>query len=134
MSEWFKTDFKEVEELQEHMEKFGAGSGQIVDGVLHREGAEDIKKQIAPLIPSSGRRWKGKGSPASAAMPAAFSQDNDQLSVTIAARGRYGYLYFPDDGTNTRKHAGNLQFMRRGAEAAIPSVIDKCIKVLIENF
>lgn len=134
MSEWFKTDFKEVEALQDQMEKFGTGAGQIIDDVLRGEGAEDIKRQIAPLIPSSGRRWKGKGSPASAAMPAAFGQDNDELAVTIAARGKYGYLYFPDDGTNTKKHAGNLQFMRRGAEAAAPSVIDKCIKKLIENF
>ena len=131
---WFETDFKAIESLQKHMEKFGQGSGQIVDDVIHGEGAEDIKKAIVPLIPRSGRKWKGKGAPAASAMPRSFVQDNEQLSVTIAARGKYGYLYFPDDGTNTRKHAGNLQFMRRGAEAAADQVIDRCIKRLIENF
>ena len=131
---WFTSDFKEIEELQKRMEEYGAGSGQLVDSVLHREGAQDIKEKIAPLIPRSGRKWKGKGSAAADAMPRSFRQENGSLSVTIAARGKYGYLYFPDDGSNTRRHAGNLQFMRRGAEAAADKVIERCIKKLIDNF
>ena len=134
MSEWFKTDFSEVEALQYTMQQFGAGAGQLIDQVIHGEGAEDIKEKIAPLIPRSGRTWARKGRPAASAMPRSFQQDNDELSVTIAARGKYHYLYFPDDGTNTRKHAGNLQFMRRGAEAAAETVINKCLKKLIDNF
>ena len=134
MSEWFKTDLQEVEKLAERMEKFGAGAGQIIDDVLHGEGAKDIKEKIAHLLPSSGRSWSGKRAAASTVMPGKFKQDNGQLSVTIAARGAYGYLYFPDDGSNTRKHAGNKQFMRRGAEAAAPDVIEKCLGKLTEGF
>ena len=134
MGKWFQSDFSEVEKLQKKMEDYGAGAGQIVDDVIHGEGAEEIKKRIAPLIPRSGRTWPKKGRPAASAMPGSFVQDNEELSVTIAARGKYGYLYFPDDGSNTRKHAGNLQFMRRGAEDAASFVIDRCVKKLIENF
>lgn len=134
MSEWFKSDFKEVEELQKKMNDYGAGAGHIVDEVLHGEGAQEIKEKIAPLIPRSGRKWRGKGRAAADAMPRSFRQDDEDLSVTIAARGKYGYLYFPDDGTNTIRHAGNLQFMRRGAEAAADKVIDRCLKKLTDNF
>lgn len=134
MSEWFKSDFSDIEQLNERLQQYGAGSGQVVDEVLHGEGAEAIKEKIAPLIPSSGRTWSGKHAAASSAMPGSFQQDNGQLSVTIAARGTYHYLYFPDDGSNTRKHAGNKQFMMHGAEQASEQVIEKCVQALIENF
>ena len=98
------------------------------------EGAEEIKHRIAVILPRSGRTWKGKGAPASAAMPGRFSQDDEQLAVTIAARGKYHYLYFPDDGSNTRRHRGGQEFMRRGAEASASHVIDLCVGKLLESF
>ena len=134
MAELFQSDYSEVQTLIEKVQHFGAGSGQIIDGVLHGEGAQEIKEKIAQLLPSSGRSWSGKRAAARSAMPGAFQQDNGQLSVTIAARGAYGYLYFPDDGSNTRKHAGNQQFMMRGAKQASEQVIEKCVKALIDNF
>ena len=134
MSEWFKMDVSEVDRLAERMQEFGAGAGQIIDDVIHGEGAKEIKEKIARILPASGRSWNGKRAAAAAVMPGQFKQDNGQLSVTIAARGEYGYLYVPDDGSNPRRHAGNKQFMRRGAEAAAPDVIEKCLGKLTEEF
>jgi len=131
---WFEFDAGSIDDLYEKMVSYGAGSGQIIDKVLRSEGAEEIKKQIARLLPSSGRHWKGKAPAASSAMPGRFDQDNGELSVTIAARGKYHYLYFPDDGSNTRKHAGNKQFMLHGAEAAAPKVVEMCVGKLTEAF
>jgi hypothetical protein len=131
---WFEFDAGSIDDLYEKMVSYGAGSGQIIDKVLRSEGAEEIKKQIARLLPSSGRHWKGKAPAASSAMPGRFDQDNGELSVTIAARGKYHYLYFPDDGSNTRKHAGNKQFMLHGAEAAAPKVVEMCVGKLAEAF
>lgn len=131
MSEWFKLDMSSVEALQSHIEQVGAGAGQIIDTVLHGSGAEEIKKEILPLIHSSGRTWKGKRGSAKSANP--FSQENDQLAVTIKSRGYYHYLYFPDDGSNTIKHAGNQQFMMRGAENAAGKIIDECVEKLVEK-
>lgn len=130
----FELEAKELDKLIQTMEEFGEGSGRIIDEVLHGEGAKAIKEKIAPLIPRSGRSWSGKRGAAASAMPGAFKQDNGKLSVTVAARGAYGYLYFPDDGSNTRRHAGNQQFMKRGAEAAMPDVIEKCLGKLTEDF
>lgn len=131
---WFEFDAGSIDDLYEKMVSYGTGSGQIIDKVLRSEGAEEIKKQIARLLPSSGRHWKGKAPAASSAMPGKFDQDNGELSVTIAARGKYHYLYFPDDGSNTRKHAGNKQFMLHGAEAAAPKVVEMCVGKLAEAF
>lgn len=47
------------------------------------------------------------------------------------------YLYFPDDGTNTEHHAGNQQFMFRGAtdsqDRIVNEVIDELVKRLEET-
>lgn len=134
MSEWFTLDASEIERLQEAMTQYEGHAGHIIDEVLHGQGADLIKSKIAMLLPSSGRNWKGKGASARAAMPARFSQDNYPLSVTIAARGKYHYLYFPDDGSNTVRHAGNQQFMMHGAENASKEIIDLCIGKLTEEF
>lgn len=131
MSEWFTFEAGEVDELQARMKSFGAGAGQVVDGVLHGEGAQEIKREIKPLIHASGRTWPGKRSSATSANP--FTQENGQLSVTIVSRGAYHYLYFPDDGSNTVRHVGNQQFMMRGAENASERIIDLCTEKLIDK-
>ena len=132
-SGWFSIDATGIDQIHQAMDEFGAGSGKIIDDVLQGEGAMLIKEKITPLLPVSGRKWRGKATAARSAMPAGFSQDNDSLSVTIAARGRHRYLYFPDDGSNTIKHAGNQQFMKRGAEAATPQIVERCVGKLIES-
>lgn len=131
---WYETDISGAEQLQEIMEEYEGHAGPLIDEVLHGDAADLIKSEIAMLLPESGRHWNGKAAPASAAMPASFSQDNGTLSVTIAARGKYGYLYFPDDGSDTLRHAGGQQFMQRGAENASSKIIDLCIGKLTENF
>ena len=132
MSEWFKLDASQFEELQEKMQAFGPGSGQIVDRVLHKEGANEIKKNIVPLIHPSGRHWAGKKTSATSAKP--FTQENGTQSVTIVSRGAYHYLYFPDDGSNTLHHAGGQEFMKRGAENSADKIIEICTGKLIEGF
>lgn len=124
---WDVFDASEIDELAGIMEQYGTEAKKTIGTVIHGEGAQEIKERIASLLPESGRRWKGKGASARAAMPGKFQQDNDLLEVTIAARGKYHYLYFPDDGSNTKRHVGNQQFMKRGAEAAVPKIIEMCL-------
>ena len=92
MAEWYRLDVSEMEKLQDAINRSTQQAGPIIDAVLRNEGAQKIKKNIAMILPSSGRNWKGKGAPASAAMPAHFKQENGMLSVTIVARGKYHYL------------------------------------------
>ena len=132
MAEWFRLDASELDRLQDAISRSAEKAGPVIDSVLRNEGAQGIKENIAMILPSSGRAWKGKGRPASAAMPASFMQENGSLSVTIVARGKYHYLYFPDDGSNTVRHAGNQQFMMRGAENASERIIEMCIGKLVD--
>ena len=130
----FGIDTSQLEELKSYMESYAGHAGRIIDEVLHGEGAENIKERIASLLPESGRSWRGKAPAASVAMPDKFAQENEPLGVTIAARGTYGYLYFPDDGSNTQKHAGNQHFFERGGTDATKDVINLCIGKLTEDF
>lgn len=129
--QWDIFDAGDMEEFTSLMDQYGDAAQRVVNDVLHKEGAQEIKKQITHLLPASGRSWKGKGASAKAAMPGKFEQDDDLLAVTIAARGKYHYLYFPDDGSNTRKHVGNQRFMKKGAEKATSKIIDLCLGKLI---
>lgn len=133
MAQMFSVESDPLNDLQDMMSQYGAEAEKAVDDILHNEGADEIKQRITQLLPASGRKWKGKKRAASAAMPGAFSQDNDVLSVTIAARNNYGYLYFPDDGSNTRRHMGNQQFMRRGGENATEKIIKLCTAKIVEK-
>lgn len=124
-------EWSRFEALRQRMLDFGECAGQIVDEVLHGEGAETIKYNIALLLPKSGRTWHGKVAPASAAGESLFRQYDKPLKVTVATAYKYNYLYFPDDGSNTRRHVGNQQFMLRGAEAATDEVVAQCINALL---
>lgn len=127
-------DIDELDQVSDFIKQYPGKAQGIVTKVLYNEGAEEIKKDIALLLPSSGRHWKKKAAPAKAVMPGKFSQKNDPASITISAKGKYGYLYFPDDGSNSRRHAGNQHFMQRGAENASSKVIELCIGKLVDGF
>lgn len=122
--------------LEDYVARYGAGTGQVVDEVLHGEGALKAKRSIPEFIRPSGRRWRGKA-PSMARNPAMgerLSQDDAPMQVTIAARGRYGYLYFPNDGSSTRRHAGGQAFMERGVQAAAPEVAEDIASALADAF
>lgn len=129
-------DYADVLSLEGRFERYGAGYGRVIDERLHGEGARKIKRSIPEFIRPSRRTWMGKA-PSIAGNPGMgekLAQDNEPMQVTISARGRYGYLYFPDDGTNTRRHAGNQQFMLRGAERVAPEITEDLESDLVEAF
>lgn len=129
-------DVKEFETLQRAMSFYGEGAGQVIDDVLHTEGGKLINDEIMRLLPESGRKWRGKKTAAKRTQP--FTQDNGSLSVTIRTKSAYNYLYFPDDGSNTKNHRGYKgaprEFMRKGAENQTGKIIDRCIDRLIEKW
>lgn len=123
-------DYTEVNDLVDLMTR-AADSEEIINEVLHESGSEQIKEGIQKLLPSSGRFWNGKKSPASTSQP--FTQENGNLSVTVKTKSAYHYLYFPDDGSNTKHHQGNQQFMLRGAQSRQTQIVDETIEKLMEQ-
>ncbi len=123
-------DYKEFDNLIELMIR-AAQPEPVINDVLHGFGAEEIEQGIQKLLPQSGRTWKGKKAPASTAQP--FTRENGNLSITVKTKSDYHYLYFPDDGTNTKHHAGNQQFMLRGAESKSEGIANEIAQKLIEQ-
>lgn len=132
----FKLDASQVETLQRAMQLYPGLAGREIDDVLHNEGGKLINDEIMRLLPESGRKWKGKKTAAKRAQP--FRQFDGSLSVTIATKTAYNYLYFPDDGSNTKHHIGYKgkprEFMYKGAENQTGEIIDRCINRLIQKW
>lgn len=127
----FSLDTESYNKLFEVMKEFQGQAPKTVNEILWNEGGPLITEKIMTLLPASEKRWSGKKPAAKSAAP--FTQENGELSVTIKTKSAYNYLYFPDDGTNTRKHAGEKYFMFGGAEAKQNEIIDLCVSALIEK-
>lgn len=132
---FFALNTSQFDQLQAAMQQYPGYAGREIDEVLHNEGGKLINDEIMRLLPASGRMWKGKKAAAKSTQP--FVQDNGPLSVTIRTKSAYNYLYFPDDGTNTRRHIGYKgkprEFMATGAENQTAKIMDLCINKLIQR-
>lgn len=118
-------DLKDFDRFMDHLEKYRGDSEKLINEYLAGTGYEKIRMHIRDLLPVSGRTWKRKKTAARTASPeAVFRPLATNLAVTTYTRTNYNYLYFPDDGSNTRRHAGNQQFMLGGAQAAGEEIVD----------
>lgn len=132
MSNTFRIESDDLDRLLEAIKRFQGDSEQVINDVLHNEGDELIQRNIRLLIPESGKTWKGKATPAKSGNSLSSMKGN--LYVIEKTTKRYQYLYFPNDGTNTRNHIGNQQFFLEGAENASGDIIDRCIERLTNKF
>lgn len=128
-SQAFRINIGEFEELQKAMTEYTGNVEEVINDVLHNEGGQLLQDSIRRLIPVSGRDWKGKGKAAKSGN--SLTNVNANLSVTVTTTKKYQYLYFPDDGTSTKKHVGNKQFFATGAENVKNDIIERCIGRLI---
>lgn len=123
-------DGADLEMMVSSMGRFQSGNTEaIINDVFHNFAGDRAQEEIIRLMPVS-RKKKGTH----AKFSKSLRNVNGNLSVTVATAGKYGYLYFPDDGTNTRRHIGNQRFFERGGEAVQEEIINRCITKLIENF
>lgn len=121
----FRLEQIDFDRLVAHIQEYGDGAEDAINEVFESFAVPEVEERITALLPTSGRTWKGKKRPAKTSKP--FIHQMMNLGFIIRTKSAYNYLYFPDDGSNTRKHVGNQQFMIRGAEAAVDSVIDQCL-------
>lgn len=128
----FRIDASEIERLQTAMKEYQGNVEDAINSVLHNQAGDLIQEQIRRLIPESGKTWKGKSSPAKTSKSLTNVPEN--LAITVTTAKKYQYLYFPDDGSNTRRHYGNQQFFASGGDAATEEIVDRCITKLINNF
>lgn len=128
----FKLNSQDFERLEEAMKSFQGNTVETINEVLHNEGGQLIHDEIKRLMPMSGKRWKGKKAPAKTSNSLLIVGGN--LSVTVTTKKAYQYLYFPDDGSNTRRHAGNQQFFSSSGENQKEEILNRCINRLVGSF
>ena len=128
----FKLEVLEIERLHQAMKDFQGDTESTINDVLHNEASTLIQEGIRRLIPTSGRTWRGKRPPAKTSK--SLKDQKGNLSITVKTTSNYNYLYFPDDGTNTRRHAGNKQFFWRGGQSQENEIVNRCIGKLTQGF
>lgn len=126
----FTLEAKDYDRLVAAIQDYGDGAEERINEVLHGFGAKRISDAAKTRIHPSGRTWKGKKKGARFAEP--FMKEEGNLSVTVKTKSAYNYLYFPDDGSTTRKHTGQQHFMRKGAEEVTETIIMRCLAALNE--
>lgn len=127
-----KLEMEQVEKLERALGEYAGNAEKAINNVLHGTGRAMIEEKVLQLMPSSGRSWRGKESPAKTSKSLVGEEGN--LSITVKTTKKYQYLYFPDDGMNTKHHAGNQQFFYRSGEAKKDEIIEMCINELTKVF
>lgn len=125
-------DYAAFDALASAMESFPERSERAVNEVLATTGADEVVRSIDALMPVSGRRFKGHSAPAKGSKWQRILPGN--LSVTVTTVTKRHYLYFPDDGSNTRRHAGGQAFFYRGAQAASTAVVEQITTKITEEW
>lgn len=121
----------DLQDVAQQYSNLGNNAEEIINETLHGFGANIIKQNIQNILPISGRTWSGKAKSAKSAKP--FTQENKNLYLKVKSKTNYNYLYFPNDGTNTKRHQGKQFFMQRGAEDSIEEFKNECINNILER-
>lgn len=124
--------FADADRLLQAMKDYSGNVENAINEVLHNEIGDLAQTEIKRLMPVSGKHWNGKK--AAAKTSNSLRNLNEHLSVTVRTQKSHQYLYFPDDGTNTRRHIGNQRFFARGGENIQGEIIERCEEKLVNNF
>ena len=128
----YKVNLTDASRLQEQMFQYPAAAESAINSVLHDEIGGLTEDEIKRLMPVSGRTWPGKKKSAKYANSLRLVPGN--LSLIVTTQKNYQYLYFPNDGTNTRRHAGQRYFFEEAGENLLPGIIERCEQRLVETF
>lgn len=119
----FEVDYEDIKLLEERLKELPDKAEQVINDVLHKEGAALVTRGITQLMPTSDARKKH-------AKDANWSKTlTENLGFTIVSRGgaaknkgSYGYLVFPDEGRG-RSNPIEQDFTGRAVEAATPQLL-----------
>ena len=125
----FNVNLLEFEKLSEALTEFSGNAEDVIDEVFHSEEVNALAQNaIKTLMPRSNKK-KGVHAKDSNSL----RKLDGNLSVTIRTQKKFQYLYFADDGTNTRRHIGNQRFFGRGGENVQGDIANRCTNALLNN-
>lgn len=122
----FKINFLGFEDLEKALTEYSGNTEEAINEVLHSEEVNTLAQNaIKALMPRSNKK-KGRHAKDSNSL----GKLDGNLSLTVKAVKAFHYLYFADDGTNTRRHIGDQRFFERGGEDVQGDIIQRCIDKL----
>lgn len=117
---------KDIEELETAIKNYRENADRKITNYLHSTGYDILSLSIQNLIPVSNRHKKHARN-----QKALMDREKkSELEVTVGTVSNYHYLYFPDDGTNTKTHVGNKHFFLDGAVLKEPEIINDLLEEL----
>lgn len=131
----FELDTRGMEQVIQSVESLSekGTAEKEINEYLQTKAADEIKEGITPLIPVSGRSWRGKLPSARSAESLEKRARSENLTVTVGTKYGYHYLYFPDDGSDTHRHQGGKNFMFEGAQSKSETIANGIIEQLIRK-
>ena len=127
----FELNAQGVDKLHNALQEYEGDAESVINDVLHNQAGDLAQEAIRRLMPSSGKRWRGKKPAAKSSQ--SMRNDKANLELTVRNTSNYAYLYFPNDGSNTRRHAGQQFFFERGGESVVDDIIDRCVEKLVNK-
>lgn len=127
----FQLHTQGVDKLANALQEFDGDAESVINDVLHNEAGDLAQEAIRRLMPTSGKRWRGKKPAAKSSK--SMQNDKANLELTVRNTSSYAYLYFPNDGSNTRRHVGQQFFFERGGESVVDDIIDRCVEKLVNK-
>lgn len=133
MSVQFSVDDSGIEKLQDAIKNFQKDAEAKITQYLHGAGYKRFEKAIHDAMPVSGKKWEGKKAPAKTAKSIQDKDKHENIAVTLKSTTQYGYLYFPNDGSNTDRHYGNQRFFEAGVDSEQEQAINEMIEILMKD-
>ena len=117
----FGLNMEEFDRLQEKIRVYPQNAERKITEYLHGAGYDRISHSIQNAIPVSDRNTKRHAKFSNALRD---KDTGSNLSVIVSTKQKFHYLYFPDDGSNTLRHAGNQRFFEGGLERVQNEVVN----------
>lgn len=127
----FRCSYDETLNIIDKLNDLPDQAENIINEIIWNQGATLIQRNITNILPVSGRTWTGKAKSAKSSKP--FQNKSENLGVVVKTKSKYNYLYFPNDGMNTKNHRGNQQFMKKGAENSTDTIVDMIVSEILSN-
>lgn len=125
MSAKFTINASDMRVIQKKISAFKGNAEKSINGFLKTKGKEILVQGVTKHTPVSDRKKRH----AKDSKP--YQTINGNLSVTVASKRTYSYLYFPDAGEGTSKtNPRNTGFMQEGADSVYNEMVNGILEAV----
>lgn len=130
----FEINTEQLKELEKKIAQLPNEAEKVINDYLHSEGAELGITAIKKEMPKSNRKKRAKGQPRTHAKESdSLDFIKRNLGFVVKSKKRFNYLVFPAMGLGTSYRKKPNDFMNRGLNKIVPTVISELEKKIIKR-